>query len=146
MKKLENKTVFITGGLSGIGKACAIASAKEGANVILADFRSDIVDKTIEEIKKESVKAMFIDCDVSRFKQVETAVQKVIDTFGTLDIALNNAGIGGTASEVEKMTEEVWLQVININLNGVFNCMRHELAVMWKQQKGVIVNMSSVIG
>jgi len=146
MKKLENKVVFITGGLSGIGKACAIAAAKEGANIILADFKSDKVNKVIEEIEKENVKAMFIECDVSRFKQVETVIQKAIDAFGTLDIALNNAGIGGTASKVGKMTEEVWLQVININLNGVFNCMRHELAVMWKQKKGVIINMSSVMG
>ena len=146
MEKLKNKTVFITGGLSGIGKACAVAASKEGANIILADFKSNTVSKTIEEIEKEGVKAMFIECDVSRFKQVETAIQKVIDTFGTLDIALNNAGIGGTASKVGKMTEEVWLQVININLNGVFNCMKHELAVMWKQKKGVIVNMSSVMG
>ena len=146
MRKLENRVVFITGGLSGIGKACAIAAAKEGANIILADFRSDKVIKVIEEIVKENVKAMFIECDVSRFKQVETVMQKVMDTFGRFDIALNNAGIGGTASKVGKMTEEMWLQVININLNGVFNCMRHELAVMWKQKKGVIINMSSVMG
>ena len=146
MRKLENKTVFITGGLSGIGKACAIAAAKEGANLALADLKSDIVDKTIEEIKKENVKAIFIECDVSKFNQVENAVQKTIHEFGTLDIALNNAGIGGKANKVGKMTEEAWLQVISINLNGVFNCMRHQLAHMWEQKKGVIVNMSSVMG
>jgi 2-dehydro-3-deoxy-L-rhamnonate dehydrogenase (NAD+) len=146
VRKLENNTVFITGGLSGIGKACAIAAAKEGANLALADLKSDIVDKTIEEIKKENVKAVFIECDVSKFNQVENAVQKTIHEFGTLDVALNNAGIGGKANKVGKMTEEAWLQVISINLNGVFNCMHHQLAHMWEQKKGVIVNMSSVMG
>ncbi|HKC67042.1 MAG TPA: 3-oxoacyl-ACP reductase FabG [Bacteroidia bacterium] len=146
MKKLENKTVFITGGLSGIGKVCAIAAAKQGANIVIADMKSAESDETMQEIKKENSKAIFIECDVSKFNQVEGTIQIAVDTFGTLDVALNNAGIGGTASKVGKMTEEAWLQVININLNGVFNCMRHELAHMWKQKSGVIVNMSSVMG
>ena len=93
MKKLENKTVFITGGLSGIGKACAIASAKQGATLAIADLRSADSDKTMEEIQKENPKAIFIECDVSVFAQVQAAVEKVVSTFGTLDVALNNAGI-----------------------------------------------------
>jgi NAD(P)-dependent dehydrogenase (short-subunit alcohol dehydrogenase family) len=146
MKKLTNKTVFITGGLSGIGKVCAIAAAKEGANIVVADMKSADSEKTLGEIKKENPKAIFIECDVSKFNQVEGTIQIAVDTFGSLDVALNNAGIGGVASKVGKMSEEAWLQVININLNGVFNCMRHELAHMWKQKSGVIVNMSSVMG
>ena len=70
MRKLENKAVFITGGLSGIGKACAIAAAKEGANIAVADLKSELVDAAMEEIKKENPKAIFIDCDVSVFAQV----------------------------------------------------------------------------
>ena len=146
MKKLENKTVFITGGLSGIGKACAIAAAKEGANVAVADMKSDAVDKAMAEIKKENPKAIFIDCDVSVFAQVQAAIEKVVSTFGTLDVALNNAGIGGEAHKVGDMTEQAWLKVIGVNLNGVFNGMKHELAQMAKQKKGVIVNMSSILG
>ena len=146
MKRLENKSVFITGGLSGIGKSCAIAAAKEGANIIIVDMKSAGVDKSMQEIKMENPKAIFIDCDVSKFSEVENAIQIAIDTFGTLDVALNNAGIGGIANKVGKMTEETWQQVININLNGVFNCMHHELVHMWKQKSGVIVNMSSVMG
>jgi NAD(P)-dependent dehydrogenase (short-subunit alcohol dehydrogenase family) len=146
MKKLENKTVFITGGLSGIGKACAIAAAKEGANVVVADLRSDITNKTMEEIKKENSKAVFIECDVSIYKQVESAIQQAISTFSTIDVALNNAGIGGEANKVGDMNKEAWLKVININLNGVFYCMKHELMQMSKQKKGVIVNMSSILG
>ena len=146
MKKLENKTVFITGGLSGIGKACAIAAAKEGANIAIADLKSDTADQSMEEIKKENFKAIFIECDVSSFTQVEAAIQKTISTFGTLDVALNNAGIGGKSYKVGDMPEQEWLKVIGINLNGVFNCMKHELAQMEIQKKGAIVNMSSVMG
>jgi NAD(P)-dependent dehydrogenase (short-subunit alcohol dehydrogenase family) len=146
MKKLENKTVFITGGLSGIGKACAIAAAKEGANIIVADLKSDITNKTMEEIRRENSRVLFIECDVSVYKQVESAVQQVIDIFSTIDVALNNAGIGGKANKVGDMSEETWLKVINVNLNGVFNCMKHELTQMAKQKRGVIINMSSILG
>lgn len=146
MKKLENKTVFITGGLSGIGKACAIEAAKEGANIVVADLKSDMVEKSMEEIKKENPKAIFVECDVSSFLQVQSAIEKAINTFKTLDVTFNNAGIGGKPDKVGEMTEEAWLKVIGINLNGVFNCMRHELAQMSKQKNGVIINMSSVMG
>lgn len=146
MKKLENKTVFITGGLSGIGKACAIGAAKEGANIVVADMKSANTDKVMQEIKKENAKAIFIECDVSVFAQVQTTIEKSVTTFGTLDVALDNAGVGGEPNKVGDMTEEAWLKVIGINLNGVFNCMKHELAQMVKQKKGVIVNMASILG
>jgi NAD(P)-dependent dehydrogenase (short-subunit alcohol dehydrogenase family) len=146
MKKLENKTVFITGGLSGIGKECALAAAKEGANIVIADLNSEITDKVMEVIRKENSKAIFVDCDVSESAKVQDAIHKTISTFGTLDIALNNAGIGGEANKVGEMSEEGWLKVININLNGVFYCMKFELAQMSMQKSGVIVNMSSILG
>jgi NAD(P)-dependent dehydrogenase (short-subunit alcohol dehydrogenase family) len=146
MKKLESKTVFITGGLSGIGLACAFAAAKEGANVAVADIKTPECDKTMLEIRKENPKAIFIECDVSVFQQTQAAIQKVVETFGTLDIALNNAGIGGEANKTGDMSEAAWLKVINVNLNGVFNCMKHELTQMSKQKRGVIVNMSSILG
>jgi len=146
MNKLENKTVFITGGLSGIGKACAIAAAKEGANLAIVDLKSPTMNETMEEFKLLNPKAIFIECNVADFKQVESAIQTVINKFNTIDVALNNAGIGGEANKVGDMSESAWLKVININLNGVFNCMKHELAQMSKQKSGVIVNMSSILG
>lgn len=146
MKRLDKKTVYITGGLSGIGKACAIAAAREGANVVIADISSPEGDKAMEEIKKENANALFIACDVSVFKQVELSIEKAVQTFGTLDVALNNAGIGGEPAKVGEMKEEAWLKVIGVNLNGVFNGMRYELAQMAKQKKGVIVNMASILG
>lgn len=81
MKKLENKTVFITGGLSGIGKACAVEAAKEGANIAVADLKSDLVDSSMAEIKKSNPKAIYIECDVSNFQQVGLAIQNVISIF-----------------------------------------------------------------
>jgi NAD(P)-dependent dehydrogenase (short-subunit alcohol dehydrogenase family) len=146
MKRLENKTAFITGGLSGIGKECALAAAKEGANIVIADLKSEITEKTMAVIRKENSKAIFVECDVSEFAQVQAAINKAISAFGTLDIALNNAGIGGEANKVGDMSKEGWLKVININLNGVFYCMKLELVQMSKQKSGVIVNMSSILG
>jgi NAD(P)-dependent dehydrogenase (short-subunit alcohol dehydrogenase family) len=146
MKKLEHKTVFITGGLSGIGKACAIAAAREGANIAVADMKPVDVEEAMRDILQENNKAIFIECDVSVFAQVESAIEKTVSTFGSLDVALNNAGIGGEPNKVGDMTEAAWLKVIGVNLNGVFNCMRHELVQMAKQQNGVIVNMASILG
>ncbi len=146
MKKLANKTVFITGGLSGIGKACAIAAANEGANVAIADMASGPADAVMEEIRQINPAAIFITCNVADYAQVEGAIAKTVSTFGPLDVALNNAGIGGEANKVGDMTEEAWLKVIGVNLNGVFNCMKHELAVMARHKKGVIINMSSILG
>lgn len=146
MKKLENKTVFITGGLSGIGRACALAAAKEGANIAVADLKSDNSDQVMQEIRKDNPRAIFIECDVTVFKQVESAVNQVIKTFQSLDVALNNAGIGGEGNKVGDMSAEGWLKVINVNLNGVFYCMNQELKQMARQKRGVIINMSSILG
>lgn len=146
MKKLENKTVLITGGLSGIGKACAIAAAREGANIAIADLESPDVTETMEAIRREKTTALFIECNVAEFTAVQLMIQKVVDTFGSLDVALNNAGIGGEPLKTGDMTEVAWHKVIDVNLNGVFNCMRHELNLMSTQKRGVIVNMSSILG
>ena len=146
MKKLENKTVFITGGLSGIGKACALAAAKEGANIVIADMKSDDTSTSMSEIINLNSKAIFINCDVSKFEQVQVAIEKTIETFKTLDIALNNAGIGAEPMKIGDLTEQAWLKIIGVNLNGVFNCMKHELTQMAKQKSGIIVNMASILG
>jgi NAD(P)-dependent dehydrogenase (short-subunit alcohol dehydrogenase family) len=146
MNKLKSKTVFITGGLSGIGRACAIVAAREGANVAIADRKSQSSDAAMTEIRKENSSALFLECDVSLFADVEKAIQTVYSTFGSLDVALNNAGIGGESQKIGDMSEQAWLKVIGVNLNGVFNCMHHELAGMSKQKSGVIINMSSILG
>ncbi|HPI54376.1 MAG TPA: SDR family oxidoreductase [Chitinophagaceae bacterium] len=146
MQLLKNKTVFITGGLSGIGKACALLAAEEGATIIIADLPSEMEAPAMQEIKNINSTAVFMSCNVANFTEVQNTIEKVVRDFGKLDIALNNAGIGGEAHATGDMTEAAWAQVIGVNLTGVFNCMRHELAQMAKQEHGIIVNMSSILG
>ena len=146
MKKLENKTVFITGGLSGIGKACAIAAVEEGASVVIADIKSVAVDETMKELKAENEKSFFIECDVASSEQIKTAVNAVVETFGTIDIALNNAGVSWESQRISDMSEEEWNYTIHVNLTGIFNCMKYELAQMVLQKSGAIINMSSILG
>ena len=146
MKKLENKTVFITGGLSGIGRACARAAAAEGGNVVVVDIKSVAFDTAMQEIQSENESAIFIDCDVTFTEQVKNAIAKTVQTFGSLDVALNNAGIGGGGERLGDLAEEDWNSVIHVNLTSVFACMKYELTQMSIQKKGVIVNMSSILG
>ena len=146
MKKLERKTVFVTGGLSGIGKACAVAAATEGANVVVADLKSVDFDTAMRDINSENKSAIFVECDVTSMEQVASAIAKAVETFGSVDVALNDAGIAGEPNRVGDMTEEGWNTVIHVNLTGVFNCMKHELIQMASQKSGVIVNMSSIHG
>jgi NAD(P)-dependent dehydrogenase (short-subunit alcohol dehydrogenase family) len=144
MKSLEKKTAFITGGNSGIGKASAIAVAKQGANVMIADLKSN--PDVIKELQNLGIKADFIACDVSSPMAVKEAVEATVKVFGSLDIAFNNAGIGDTGLTHEK-TVEAWQKVININLNGVFYCMKYQIAQMLTQKNGgAIVNTSSILG
>ena len=146
MKRLQDKTVFITGGLSGIGKACAVAAANEGANVVVADLRSITLDSAMKEIRGEKESATFIECDVADMESVVSAIAASVEKFKTLDVALNDAGIGGDSTPIVEMTEENWNQMIRINLTGVFNCMKQELIHMRTQKSGSIVNMSSILG
>ena len=146
MKKLENKTVFITGGLSGIGKACAMAAVAEGANVVIADIKSVAIDETMRELKAENEKSFFIECDVISAEQIKNAVTSVIETFGTIDVALNNAGVPCESQRIGDMSEEDWNYTIHVNLTGIFNSMKYELTQMVLQKSGVIINMSSILG
>ncbi len=146
MGRLDGKTIFITGGLSGIGKACAISAANEGGNIAIVDLNADHAYEVMEDIRKINNKAIFIECDVSDHSEVKAAIDKTVKTFSSLDIALNNAGIGGEPNKVGDMTKEAWNTVMSVNLDGVFYCMKYELTQMMKQNKGSIINVSSILG
>ena len=146
MKKLQNKTVFILGGLSEICKACALAAAAEGANIAVADIKSKKVDKAMLEIKKANPRAIFIACNVLVFNEVQAAIEKTLSVFGTLDVALNNANIGNQLKKESNKSHKAWLKVIDVNLNSVFTVTQHEAAHMAKQKNGVIVNIASIFG
>jgi NAD(P)-dependent dehydrogenase (short-subunit alcohol dehydrogenase family) len=144
MKRFENKVAFITGGNSGIGKASALAIAKEGAAVMIADIGES--SQVVEEIKKAGGKVAYVKCDVSKPEEVEHAVDETVRIFGRLDVALNNAGIVDTSlSHVNEKTLEEWNKVIAVNLSGVFYGMKYQIAQMRKQGGGSIVNIGSVM-
>ncbi len=147
MKKLENKIVFITGGDSGIGKECALLAAQHGAKIVIADLEAAGSQEVMGKLKEAGSETLFVQCDVSSSESVKKAIASTVQHFGGLDICLNNAGIGGEGHHIDKLTEEGWQQVMNVNLNGVFYCMKHELDYFATNKKpGVIVNMSSVLG
>lgn len=146
MGKLENKVVFITGGNSGIGKAAALEAAREGATVVVADLEGKDYLETLTEIKALGAKCMFVPIDVSDVESVKLAILTTVAEFGRLDVAFNNAGIGGTYSGIHDMPEATWDRVIAVNLTGQFYCVKYELQQFLKQGGGVIVNMSSLGG
>lgn len=146
MKKLKSKIVFITGGNSGIGKASALEAAREGATIVIADLPTNDHSDTLNEIEALGAKCMFLPIDVADVESVKNAIKKTVEEYGRLDIALNNAGIAGTASGIHNMPEETWNKIISINLTGQFYCVKYELQQFLKQGGGVIVNMASLGG
>jgi NAD(P)-dependent dehydrogenase (short-subunit alcohol dehydrogenase family) len=145
-RQFDGKVAIVTGGVSGIGYACALTFARGGAKVVVADMDQEGGNRAVAELKAAGGDAIFTRTDVSRPDAVEAMVAAAIESFGRLDIAVNNAGIGGEAAPVGDYTIEGWNRVININLNGVFYCMRYEIPRMLETGGGVIVNMASILG
>lgn len=143
-KQFLNKTVIVTGGSFGIGRATAIEFAKQGANVAVADIIED--NETIKSISAFGGSAIFIKCDVSKSADVEEMVKKTVEKFGTLDYAFNNAGIEGISGLTTDCSEENWDHTLAVNLKGVWLCMKYQIPHMLKQKKGAIVNCASVAG
>ncbi|HWY99170.1 MAG TPA: SDR family NAD(P)-dependent oxidoreductase [Bacteroidia bacterium] len=146
MKKLESKVVFITGGISGIGKASALAAANEGAIVVVADLAETNYKETIEEITNLGAKCLFVPIDVSDVNSVKKAISVTVEKFGRLDVAFNNAGIAYGYTNVHDTDEDLWDRQVAVNLTGQFYCIRYELQQFLKQGGGVIVNMASLGG
>ena len=143
---LENKVGLITGGGSGIGRSAALAFAHEGAKVVVADIVVSSGEETAQIVKKTGGQAIFIKVDVTQAKEVEAMIEKTVETYGRLDCAFNNAGIDGKVNLLQMCTEEEWDRVININLKGVWLCMKYEIPQMLKQGSGAIVNTASIAG
>ena len=143
-KVFEGKVAIVTGGSYGIGKATAVAFAKRGAAVVIADWIKD--DAVIKAIKDAGSRAVFVRCDVSKPVEVAAMISQALDAFGKIDFAVNNAGIEGETSSTHECTEENWNKTIDINLKGVWLCMKHEIPLMLKHGKGTIVNIASVAG
>jgi NAD(P)-dependent dehydrogenase (short-subunit alcohol dehydrogenase family) len=145
-KIFENKVALITGASYGIGRATAIAFAERGAKVVVADWIEDTEGITLKGIKEAGSEGIFVQCDVSKDSDVKAMIDKTISAYGRLNFAFNNAGIEGNMTLVHECTEENWDRTININLKGVWLCMKYEIPHMLPQGNGVIVNCSSVAG
>ncbi|HTI07853.1 MAG TPA: SDR family oxidoreductase [Puia sp.] len=145
-KIFENKVAIVTGGSFGIGQATALAFARRGAKVIIADWIEDEKQATIKQIEGAGGEALFVKCDVSRPGDITAMIDKAFSTYGRLDFAFNNAGIEGVSALTQECTQDNWERTLAINLTGTWLCMKHELPHMLKQGKGAIVNCASVAG
>jgi NAD(P)-dependent dehydrogenase (short-subunit alcohol dehydrogenase family) len=140
---LGGKTVVISGGAKGIGRACAEAFAREGANIAILDWDEEALSDAQAAIAGIGVKVLTQKVDVSSSAEVDAAHARAIDVFGAIDVGFNNAGVGSPFKAIEDTTDADWMRVININLTGIFNCVRAQVRHMKPRNKGVIVNTAS---
>ena len=146
MGLLDNKVALITGAGRGIGKAIAMRFAQEGCNIAFTDIAlNDVVMETEKELQTLGIKAKAYASNAANFEETHQVVDEIVKDFGRIDILVNNAGITKDTA-LKRMTEEQWDAVINVNLKSVFNFTKAVQPVMWKQNGGSVINMSSVVG
>jgi NAD(P)-dependent dehydrogenase (short-subunit alcohol dehydrogenase family) len=151
-RNLEGRSALVTGGASGIGRATALAFAREGARVAVADILEEAAQNTVSEIKAMGGQALAIGCDVTDDDAVKAMIARAVDAFGSLDCAFNNAGIApyqvnAGGQKIADVAPEAWRRLIDVNLTGVWLCLRHEVAQMRAQGSGgVIINTASILG
>lgn len=145
-KVFDQKVALVTGGASGIGKATVELFAAQGASVVISDVDEQGGNALARKIQDAGGHAAFIRADVSRPDDCRRLIDGVLEVYERLDIAFNNAGIGGEMNLIEDMSIGGWDHIIAVNLSSVFYCMKYELAPMQRQGKGVIINMSSILG
>jgi NAD(P)-dependent dehydrogenase (short-subunit alcohol dehydrogenase family) len=143
---MEGRVVLITGAGSGIGRACAEEFASRGCRIVVTDLDQQGGDETVSLVKQAGSDAFFMRVDVTKLADLEAAVRAAVERFGSLEYAVNNAGIGGPSAPTGEYPEDGWRQVIDINLSGVFYGMRAQIPQMVKQGRGAIVNMASILG
>lgn len=146
MKSLENKIAIITGAGSGIGKAISLLYAKEGAKIVVSDIDDRGGNETVSEVKEKGGEAIFVKADTSKSDDSKSLVEQAVKQFGSVHIAVNNAGIGGPLSPVGEYPIDGWDKVIAINLSGVFYGMHYQIPAILKSGGGSIVNMASILG
>jgi NAD(P)-dependent dehydrogenase (short-subunit alcohol dehydrogenase family) len=146
MNTFAGKVALVTGGSSGIGRATAIKFGERGAKVVVAARREKECKETVEMISKAGGEAMFVQTDVRIASQVENMVNQTVKKYGRLDIAFNNAGVGGIMARLVRTSEEIFDEVVDANFKGVWLSMKYEIPVMQKQGGGVIINNASIAG
>lgn len=144
-RRYEGKVAFVTGAASGIGRATALAFAREGASVVIADI-SERLNDTARMIEELGGRALAVKCDVTRGEDVKAALDTAVKTFGRLDVAFNNAGTEQPVAAIADLSEDEWDRILRVNLRSVFLCMKYEIELMLKNGGGAIVNTSSGAG
>ncbi|MFN3414777.1 MAG: SDR family oxidoreductase [Caldimonas sp.] len=143
---LQGKVSLVTGASSGIGRAIALAYAREGAKVVVSDVNVAGAEETVSLVRQQGGDAIFVPADVSHADDCQRLVERTVAHYGRLDAACNNAGIGGELGPTADYADEAWQRVIGVNLTGVFYCMKHQIPAMLRQGGGAIVNMASILG
>jgi len=143
---LNNKVALVTGASSGIGRAVALICAREGAKIVVSDINAEAGEETAVLVRSEGGDAIFVAADVGIPEHARVLVERAVAHYGRLDIACNNAGIGGPTAATADYPLDGWAQVININLSGVFYGMQQQISAMLKTGGGAIVNVASVLG
>jgi len=142
--EFNKKVVLVTGGTSGIGKATAVSFGKAGATVVICGRRESFGKEVEKELRLQDLNIYFRTCDVAQHDEVKGLIDGIIEDFGCLDIAFNNAGVDGKSNLLHEADIDDWHNMINVNLNGVFYCLKYEIAAMLKNGGGAIVNNASV--
>ena len=140
------KVAFVTGAANGIGRAAALAFAREGANVVVGDISEQGNQETARLIEKLGARAVAVRCDVTRAEDVKAALDRGVEAFGRLDFAFNNAGSEQAITATADLAEEEWDRIVRVNLRSVFLCMKYEIPLLLNQGGGAIVNTSSGAG
>jgi NAD(P)-dependent dehydrogenase (short-subunit alcohol dehydrogenase family) len=140
------KVAFVTGAASGIGRATAVAFASAGATVVVADVSEEGNQETARVIEDQGGRVLAVRCDVTNGQDIKAALDRSLDAFGRLDIAFNNAGVEQPVGPAAEVSEQEWDRIVDINLRGVFLCMKHEIPLLLQQGGGAIVNTSSGAG
>lgn len=144
MSRLAGKVAVVTGGNAGIGEAIAQAFVREGAAVVITGRRQDELDRVVHEITRRNGKAIAVAGSVTDDRHVQSVVNEAIQRFGSLDILINNAGVGEFGRRLHELDDETWARVLDVNLTGVFRMTRAAVPEMLKQGQGSIVNISSI--
>ena len=144
---LENKVALVTGAGSGIGRASSLILAREGAKMVVSDIDASGAEETLSLIKERGGDGVFVHADVSKSNDVQELISRAVSTYGRLDCAYNNAGIEGYMSgRLHEYPEETWDRLVDINIKGVWLCLKYEIPLMLEQGGGAIVNTASVAG